>query len=98
MASDKRQCLVTFLCGWPKPQLKKKIALPLWGVPLVIWYRPRRLTLTAWGGWCYVIWRVAFVVRSSPRGNLRSSNVVSDRFSLKCGTNAIAVGQPRRFN
>ena len=51
MASDKRQCLVTFLCGWPKPRLKKKIALPLWGVPLVIWYRPRRLTLTAWGGW-----------------------------------------------
>ena len=52
--------------------------------------------LTAWGGWCYVIWRVAFVVRSSPRGNLVSSNVVSDRFSLKCGTNTIVVGQPKK--
>ena len=39
---------------------------------------------------------MAFVVRSSPRGNLGSSSVVSDRFSLKCGTNTIAVGQPKK--
>ena len=36
-----------------------------------------------------------FVVWSLPRGNLGSSNVVSDPFSLKCGTNTIAIGQPK---